>query len=228
MRRSLHLIGLCALTLPAWAGENIVLNTGFRLQAERHEVAGGTIRIFSSGGVTEMPAGLVASIETVENPGTPSGQMAVAKPEVAQGSGPEMVKNELVTLNPVELAKLAAQKYGLPGSFVAGVMHAESGFNTGAISPKGAIGLMQLMPATARDLGVDPTNPSANADAGARYLKDLLARYEDRPDQVLLALAAYNAGPVAVDRYHGVPPYRETHEYILRVLKAWNPQTIAK
>jgi soluble lytic murein transglycosylase-like protein len=102
------------------------------------------------------------------------------------------------------------------------VMRAESGFNPAAVSPKGAIGLMQLMPATARDLGVDPTRPAENADGGARYLRDLLARYEDRPDQVLLALAAYNAGPAAVDRYHGVPPYRETHEYIIRVLKAWN------
>jgi hypothetical protein len=225
MRRSLHLIGLCALTLPVWAGESIVLTTGFRLQAERHEVDGGTIRIYSSSGLTEMPAGLVASVETIDNPVTAPVPASPAKQEDAPR--PEL-KNAPVAVNPAELAKTAAQKYDLPGSFVAGVMHAESGFNAAAVSPKGAIGLMQLMPETARELGVDPTNPGANADAGTRYLKDLLTRYEDRPDQVLLALAAYNAGPAAVDRYHGVPPYRETHDYILRVLKLWNPQTNTK
>jgi soluble lytic murein transglycosylase-like protein len=82
---------------------------------------------------------------------------------------------------------------------------------------------MQLMPQTARGLGVDPGNPHQNADGGAQYLRQLLARYENDPDQVLLALAAYNAGPAAVERYHGVPPWRETREYILRVLKNWDP-----
>jgi soluble lytic murein transglycosylase-like protein len=105
-------------------------------------------------------------------------------------------------------------------------MKAESGFQPDAISPKGAIGLMQLMPGTARQLGADPKDPHQNADAGAEYLRELLAKYEADPDQVLLALAAYNAGPGAVERYHGVPPYRETREYILRVLKNWHPQGI--
>jgi soluble lytic murein transglycosylase-like protein len=134
---------------------------------------------------------------------------------------PEPLAAKPVT--PADLAQTAARKYSLPDAFVAGVMRAESGFNPAAVSPKGAIGLMQLMPDTARDLGVDPKNPRENADAGTRYLRDLLARYEDQPNQVELALAAYNAGPAAVDKYHGVPPYRETHEYILRVLKSWNP-----
>ena len=83
---------------------------------------------------------------------------------------------------------------------------------------------MQLMPDTARTLGVDPKVPQQNAEGGAQYLRELLARYEDNPDQVLLALAAYNAGPGAVEKYHGVPPYRETREYILRVLKNWDRQ----
>ena len=103
-------------------------------------------------------------------------------------------------------------------------MRAESGFQPTALSPKGAIGLMQLMPDTARTLGVDPKVPQQNAEGGAQYLRELLARYEDNPDQVLLALAAYNAGPGAVEKYHGVPPYRETREYILRVLKNWDRQ----
>jgi soluble lytic murein transglycosylase-like protein len=80
---------------------------------------------------------------------------------------------------------------------------------------------MQLMPETARELGVDPKKPHENADGGTQYLRELLGKYEGNPDQVLLALAAYNAGPAAVERYHGVPPYRETREYILRVLKNW-------
>jgi soluble lytic murein transglycosylase-like protein len=103
-------------------------------------------------------------------------------------------------------------------------MNAESGLHPDALSPKGAIGLMQLMPETAKQLGVNPKNPRENAEGGAQYLHDLLAKYEGDPDQVLLALAAYNAGPAAVARYHGVPPYRETREYILRVLKNWDRQ----
>jgi soluble lytic murein transglycosylase-like protein len=120
------------------------------------------------------------------------------------------------------LAASAAKKYLLPDSFVKSVMKAESGFQPNVISPKGAVGLMQLMPDTARVLGVDPRDPHQNADGGAQYLRLLLARYENDPNQVLLALAAYNAGPAAVDRYHGVPPYKETREYILRVLKNWD------
>ena len=120
------------------------------------------------------------------------------------------------------MARLAAGKYGLPEEFVRSVMRAESALRQEAISPKGAVGLMQLMPETARTLGVDPKNAKENAEGGAQYLRDLLARYENRPDQVLLALAAYNAGPGAVERYHGVPPYAETRQYILRVLKYWD------
>ena len=86
-------------------------------------------------------------------------------------------------------------------------MRAESGFNPAAMSPKGAIGLMQLMPGHRENPGRRPKNSTQNADAGARYLRDLLARYEGQPDQVVLALAAYNAGPAAVEKYHGVPPF---------------------
>jgi soluble lytic murein transglycosylase-like protein len=101
-------------------------------------------------------------------------------------------------------------------------MKVESGMRQEAMSPKGALGLMQLMPETARQLGVNPRDSKENAEGGAQYLRDLLARYEDRPDQIVLALAAYNAGPGAVDRFRGVPPYRETREYILRVVRYWD------
>ena len=93
-------------------------------------------------------------------------------------------------------------------------MAAESGFQANAVSPKGAIGLMQLMPQTAADLGVDPHDPAQNVDAGVRYLRDLLIKYDGG---LWHALAAYNAGPAAVDKYHGVPPYRETIDYITRI-----------
>lgn len=220
-------IGLCALAVPVWAGENIVLTTGFRLQADRHEVDGATIRIYLADGVTEMPVSMVAGVEALEAVTQPASSVEAAptapKTEAAGSNGAESARPAAVDLAPAELAESAARKYALPSAFVASVMRTESGFNAAAISPKGAIGLMQLMPATARELGADPNQPGENADAGTRYLRDLLARYEDRPDQVELALAAYNAGPAAVDRYHGVPPYRETREYILRVLKTWNP-----
>jgi len=228
MIRFLYIIGLCALALPVWAGENIVLRTGFTLAADRHEVDGGTIRIYSGDGVTEMALSLVARVEIIETPTIPaSAAPTAALTSAASVAEPQATLPAVPELTPAQLAEAAALKYALPAAFVSSVMRAESGFNPAALSPKGAIGLMQLMPGTARDLGVDPHEPAQNAEAGARYLHDLLAKYEDRPDQVQLALAAYNAGTAAVDKYHGVPPYRETREYIIRVLKGWNPPASA-
>lgn len=205
-----------------FAGENIVLQNGFSIAAERHEISGATVKIFADGGVTEMPANLVAHVDEVESPAP----QAPAPAPVAEEKPAEAVPP--IELTPAQLAAASALKYSMPAEFVASVMKAESGFNPAAISPKGAIGLMQLMPDTAKTLGADPKKPAENADAGARYLRDLLAKYEGSPDQVVLALAAYNAGPAAVEKYHGVPPYRETREYILRVLKAWNPTSAPK
>jgi soluble lytic murein transglycosylase-like protein len=120
---------------------------------------------------------------------------------------------------PTELADAAAYKYGLPPLLVRQVMAAESGFHVDAVSPKGAIGLMQLMPETAQLLGADPHDAAQNVDAGVRYLHDLLTRYDHN---LWHALAAYNAGPGAVDKYHGVPPYPETIDYVFRINKAWD------
>lgn len=117
-----------------------------------------------------------------------------------------------------ELVEEAARRYGLDPALVHAVIHAESGYNLSATSPAGAQGLMQLMPATARALGVrDPYDPAQNVEAGTRYLRGLLDRFGD----VRLALAAYNAGPGAVERYRGVPPYPETRNYVERVLGTW-------
>lgn len=110
---------------------------------------------------------------------------------------------------------LAARQYSLDPALVRAVIHAESGFNAQARSQKGAMGLMQLMPETARMLGVtQPHNPESNILGGAQYLAGLLVRFKN---DVTLATAAYNAGPEAVQRYAGVPPYAETQVYVQRV-----------
>lgn len=114
----------------------------------------------------------------------------------------------------------AAAKYNIDPALLKAVIHAESGFKPNAVSPAGAQGLMQLMPSTAAALGVtDPFDPEQNIYAGARYLRAQLDRFGG---DVALALAAYNAGPGAVARYGGVPPYKETQRYVQRVLELRN------
>src|SRR5579871_1035028 len=118
------------------------------------------------------------------------------------------------------LIRSAARKNQVPTAFVKSIVAAESNFNPGALSPKGAIGLMQLMPTTAQQFGADPTNPEQNLDAGAHYLRVLMDRYYRKSrDWLRRVIAAYNAGPGAVDRYRGVPPYHETQVYVARVLQ---------
>jgi soluble lytic murein transglycosylase-like protein len=113
------------------------------------------------------------------------------------------------------LVGMTARQNDLPEALVKAVIAAESGFDPDAISHKGAQGLMQLMPETSARLGVqDPLRPDENVRGGVRYLRALIDRYDD----LSLALAAYNAGPTAVDRYGGIPPYRETRDYVNRVL----------
>jgi soluble lytic murein transglycosylase-like protein len=204
-----------AISVPALrAGEDAVLTSGARLHAERHEVEGESIRLYIDGGTVDLPANTIVRFEYDEAPLPPS-----PSPIVLPALLP--VPLEAATNTPDGLAQYTAQKYALPPEFVASVMETESAMRPGAVSSKGAIGLMQLMPETARYLGVDPHDPVQNTDGGVRYLRELLARFESSPDQVLLALAAYNAGPEAVARYHGVPPYAETRAYVLRVLKVW-------
>jgi soluble lytic murein transglycosylase len=113
------------------------------------------------------------------------------------------------------LIQQAARDAGIPPALVKAVIHAESAFNESAISKKGAIGLMQLMPGTARELGVvQPFRPEENVRGGSRYLR----RLHDRYGSWTYTLAAYNAGPTAVDRHRGIPPYAETQQYVRRVL----------
>jgi len=121
------------------------------------------------------------------------------------------------TLN--EIIRAVALKYRMKPALVKSIIAAESGFSPNVVSPKGAVGLMQLMPETARELGADPHVAEQNVDAGTRYLSRLLSRYAKKRDQLRRTIAAYNAGPGAVDRFHGVPPYRETRHYVARVLR---------
>lgn len=114
----------------------------------------------------------------------------------------------------LEAAKNAARKHGVPEDLFLRLVQQESGWNPGAVSHKGATGLAQLMPGTAARLGVDANDPHDNLDGGARYLRMMYDRFGDWK----LALAAYNAGPEAVSKHGGVPPYRETKGYVLAIL----------
>ena len=202
----LGLVFLLAASV-ATAGEYAVLASGARLHVDRHEADGAKVRLYHGGGFVEMDAGVVKSFEAEDVP-PPAPQPIAVVPAPAPA---EALPGETRPISPLELADAAADKYGLPRSLVRSVMAAESGFQAGAISPKGAIGLMQLMPGTAQDLGADPYDPAQNVDAGTRYLRALLEKYNGG---LWHALAAYNAGPGAVEKYNGVPPYRETIHYI--------------
>lgn len=192
----------------ATAGEYAVLASGGRLHIDRHEISGDTVRLYTGSSVAEMSASKVMGFEQDDYtpPPAPSTPAPVA---TAQSTSPAPA-----ALTPGELADQAADKYGLPRWLVRSVMKNESGFQAAAVSPKGAIGLMQLMPGTAQTLGANASDPAQNADAGARYLRDLLQKYDGA---LWHALAAYNAGPGAVQKYRGIPPYSETRRYIERI-----------
>jgi len=221
-------LDVCALKLflillpagVALAGEYATLASGSRLHVDRHEIEGGKVRLYNASGFIEMEATVVRSFEPDEPLAAPAGQPASAPaPSPAAAPLKLPVPAAQASASPQELADAAADKYGLPRRLVRSVMGAESGFERKAISPKGAIGLMQLMPETARDLGVDPHDPAQNVDGGTRYLRDLLLHYDFR---LWHALAAYNAGPGAVNKSKdGIPPYHETIRYVNRIDQAF-------
>jgi soluble lytic murein transglycosylase-like protein len=210
----MRLLGLLLLlSAAAFAGESAILTSGSRLHADRHETDGDRIRLYTGSGYIEMDAAKIQGFEADELvPAQPA--PAVLDPKPISTVTPGAVRAATLVLSPEQLADAAADKYGLPRKLVRSVIAAESAFQSNAVSPKGAIGLMQLMPATALTLGVDPHDPVQNVDAGARYLRDLLLRYDGF---LWHALAAYNAGPGVVDKYKGVPPYRETINYVKRI-----------
>ncbi|MBU1377250.1 MAG: lytic transglycosylase domain-containing protein [Alphaproteobacteria bacterium] len=138
---------------------------------------------------------------------TTEGATVIAPPEPAQffRAAPEQV---------VQFIRESSARHAVPASIVEAVAWQESRFNHAAVSSKGARGVMQLLPTTASDLGVDPSDLRGNIDGGAAYLAQQLRRFGD----VKLALAAYNAGPKAVERYGGVPPYAETQSYVRAIM----------
>ena len=202
---------LCAGAVPA-AAEIALLTNGQTFKVDGHRVEGELVWLtLRGGGQVALPAGHVRGYvpdEVLEEL-----ELAVARTTVSVTAGADEIRR---------LAVDAARRHGLDPDLVVAVAAVESGFRPTAVSPKGAQGVMQLMPGTARDLGVtDPLDAAANVDGGTRYLRDLLARFDG---DLSKALAAYNAGPGAVARHQGVPPYRETRDYVKKVLRRYRPQ----
>ncbi len=192
------------LTLPAWAGEYAVLANGFRIHAERHETVGASVRLYTKDGVTEVPTASVTSFEAEE--------------VISLPATPPKVDAPLPVRDTRTLVRDAAIRSGLPPTLVESVARVESALRPEAVSPKGALGVMQLMPATARKLDADPRDNAENIDAGARLLRELLIKYGG---DVVKALSAYNAGEGAVDRYRGMPPFPETQDYVNKVIRTY-------
>jgi len=204
--RKLLAIFLC-VSAAAVAGEYATLAGGQQLHIDRHEQRGAKVTLYyPGGGSTSLDAALISGFET-EDYVAPAA--ATPAPAPTQPQPP-------AKLDPKALVSAAARKTAVPERLLQSVVKAESGFHADAVSPKGAIGLMQLMPATASQYGADPKDPAQNVEAGTAYLRDLLLKYNG---DVNAALAAYNAGPGAVDKYHGVPPYAETQSYVGRVIR---------
>lgn len=208
---------------PARAAERVTLANGFSLNCNHHESVDGRVRLYA-GADTEsyiefQPAD-IATIETVPDPPAPP-------PEIA--SPPLTEPARTAKLTPADLHQMlstAGQAHNLDVDLLASVVKAESGGNTRALSRAGAQGLMQLMPATAAELGVhDSFQPDENVEGGSAYLGALLTRYHNN---LAVALAAYNAGPAAVDKYHGIPPYHETRVYVARVIHEFNRRVLAR
>ncbi len=213
MRRFLQL-GLVGLLLTAHlhAAELANLRNGFSIRHQRHETVGGTTRLYMDaapdGGYIDVPTGQIESFE----PAPPDPQEAAAPGQTPQD------------LN--SIVSSASARNQVDADFIASVIRAESANNPRAVSPKGAQGLMQLMPQTASMLGVKNSfDPAENVDGGVRYLRALLLHYNN---DMIKALAAYNAGPQRVQQYKGLPPYRETHAYVARVIKDYNRKKLAK
>jgi soluble lytic murein transglycosylase-like protein len=192
--------------LPAFAGEYAVLANGFRIHAERHEVNGSNVQLFTKDGLIEVPASSVSAFEEEDYvaPAPVPAAAVPAAPAVPKATDPQTLVNE------------AAARNSLPPAFVSSVAKIESAMKQSAVSPKGAIGVMQLMPGTAKALDADPRDTEQNIEAGTRLLKELLIKYDG---DVVKALAAYNAGPGAVAKYNGLPPYRETQDYVNKVIR---------
>lgn len=212
---------VCAAAPLAHAAEHVTLRNGFELDCVRQETVGNKVRLYlpektsaqsapaaDESSYLEVAADAIVRVETVPDP--PPAKVAAATAPQAAPTRAEMQ----------EMLAHAGAAHHIDTDLLASVIKAESGGHVRAVSRTGAQGLMQLMPGTATQMGVqDAFRPDQNIAGGTTYLDELLTRYHDN---LTLALAAYNAGPAAVDRYHGIPPYRETREYVARVIHEFN------
>jgi len=198
------------------AAEAVTLTNGFNLLCDHRQEAAGKVRLFTGRGsdnFIEVDAAEIASVDMVPDP-------PARVPGAALGGGAKTAEPKLTDADVHELMTQAGDRHNLDVDLLASVVRAESGGNILAVSRAGAQGLMQLMPGTAAELGVaDSFRADENINGGTAYLDALLVRYHDH---LALALAAYNAGPAAVDKYHGVPPYPETRTYVARVIREFN------
>src|SRR5271169_2958355 len=203
-------LALAAIQVPAAEFAN--LRNGYSICHEHHQTLGNITRLF----LDHETDGSYVDVDTsqIEN-------FEPAPPEPLT-SHPQASTNQ--DLNAI--ISDASSRNQIDADFIASVIHAESANNPRAVSPKGAQGLMQLMPGTAGKLGVkDSFDPADNVDGGVRYLRELLLLYNN---DMVKALAAYNAGPERVEQYLGVPPYRETHAYVARVVTDYNRHKLAQ
>jgi hypothetical protein len=225
LRTQLVLIAAAAMALHGRAAERVTLSNGFAQVCDHHEVVAGKYRLYTAKGIgsyIEFPVDQIAGIEVIPDP-PPEPVAPVEKTAAAENAGVSVASAADAKLTPGDLHEMLASAgtaHNLDEDLLASVVKAESNGNVRAVSRAGAKGLMQLMPETAADLGVeDSFRPEQNVRGGSAYLDSLLTRYHDN---VALALAAYNAGPAAVDKYHGMPPYRETKLYVARVIHEFN------
>jgi len=214
---------LIVAALPALATDVAVLRNGFSIRHERREFIGDMTRLYTSAKGTDFIDVPTTEIEHFEQAAPEPVRSAVA-PRAAATAAPVFRLQAPARRTPVydlnQVVAEASGRYRLDPDLVNSVIKAESGFNTRAVSPKGAQGLMQLMPGTASQLGVQNAfDAHANVDGGARYLRELLERYDF---DLIKALAAYNAGPQRVEQYGGVPPYHETRAYVARIVRDFN------
>ncbi len=235
----LSLFAIFALPCAARGAERLTLNNGFEVECERREMVDGHLRIYLLHNAASEPnsalaAGPTSFMDVAPDAVVRSEMMSTSELASASQSKPvpdplraakssQQVGSRSSLLSAAEIGQLAAAAGTLRNidrDLLLSVIHAESGGRALAISRTGARGLMQLMPGTAAAMGVaDALRPRDNVEGGTAYLDQMLRRYHDN---LALALAAYNAGPGAVDRWHGVPPYRETRAYVARVISEFN------
>jgi soluble lytic murein transglycosylase-like protein len=210
----------------ASAADIATLRNGFTIRHEHHLVMGATTRLFFSAddsNFTDVPTEEITSFEKDLSLPAPTPAQAADLPPAPASA---LVARPKTALSLNQVVDNASAAYHLDPDLVNSVIHAESGFNAHAVSPKGARGLMQLMPQTANQLGVnDAFDPQDNVTGGSRYLRELLEHYNF---DLVKALAAYNAGPERVEQYRGVPPFRETRAYVARIVREYNAKKIAQ